>query len=90
MTAPKKQKSVLHRWCSFFISLGILWIIIWGLAPLPIQHFGVMTKYVGAAKQNEIHPGALYYNDILVTREAEAATREAVRYYKNLAQTASK
>lgn len=84
MSEPEQiQQSLPKRLSKLGIGLAVLYVIVYVLAPLPIEHFGPMRQYVRGAEALGISPGSLYYTDVPVTADAEAFTRRAVRrYYK--------
>ncbi len=64
------------------VALGCLWIVVFVLAPLAIEHFPPMRHYSQQADKYDLHPGALYYNDVPTTSAGEANSRQAVRVYE--------
>lgn len=83
-TASFTADHLAGRWFRFLAATGILLVIVFGLAPLPIRYFAPMTHYVENAERNGIHPGALYYTDVSVSRMAEYNSRDTVRYFYEL------
>lgn len=63
------------------LALGALFVIIYVLAPLPVQHFGPLKTFANAVDRTGIMPGALYYSDVEQTLEAERNNRNAIRYF---------
>ena len=65
------------------IALAVFWFIVFVLAPLPIEHFGPMRKYSEVVDRTGITPGALFYNDVPQSLDAETNNRDAIRFIVN-------
>ncbi|MDR1777936.1 MAG: hypothetical protein LBR31_08945 [Desulfovibrio sp.] len=63
------------------LALAALLFVVYGLAPLLVEHFGPMREYAAVVRDTGIDPGALYYSDVAQTNEAEMSNRDAVRYF---------
>ncbi len=76
--APQKsfRKGLLQL---IAISFGI-WFLIWQVTPILVRNFPALAHYGKVAKDNDIMPGVLYYNDVPITVDAEIHTRNAVRF----------
>ena len=78
------NNDLARRMLRLVAAMAIFILVVFVLAPLPIKYFAPMAHYVKTAEQRDIHPGALYYSDVSVTRESEFNNRDTVRYYYNL------
>ncbi len=76
--APYTLAGRLLRLC---IALALLWLVVYVLAPLPVEHFEPMRVFSRAAGENNITPGSLYYTDVPVSTEAEMSNRDTIRYF---------
>ena len=74
------QSSLLARLARLGLGLLILWVVVYVLAPLPVEHFGPMQTFAKAARENNIHPGAVYYTDVPDSTAAEMHNRATVRF----------
>lgn len=62
------------------IFLALLLLILYVLAPLPVKYFSPMRDYAAVVDETGIMPGALYYNDVPQTRDAEVNNRDSIRF----------
>lgn len=69
-------------------ALAVFLLIMYVLAPLPIKYFAPMRQYADVVDRTGIVPGALFYNDVPQTYEAEVSNRASIRYFapKRLAE----
>ena len=84
-TSPKEQTtlSLPRRLLRLAVALGVLWLIIYVLAPLPVKYFGPMQNYARVVDRMGITPGALFYNDVDQSLDAETNNRDAIRFFVN-------
>ncbi len=74
------QKSFTKGLCQLCaIAFGI-WFMIWQVTPVLVRNIPALAHYGQVAKDNDIMPGVLYYNDVPITVDAEIHTRNAVRF----------
>lgn len=74
----QKQKTLAVRLLKFFISVGLLVLVVY-LARIPIEVIPAFNTYAVNADKNNLHPGALYYSDVPVTLDSARHIREAVQ-----------
>ena len=63
------------------VALALFWLIVFVLAPLPLKYFAPMRKYADVVERTGILPGALFYNDVPQTLDAETNNRDAIRFF---------
>jgi hypothetical protein len=62
------------------LALAVLLVVVYVLAPLPLQHFGPMRVYDQVVQETGITPGVLFYSEVPQTRDAEMNNRDSIRY----------
>ncbi len=75
--AQKKLSTGLMQ--LFALCFGI-WFIIWKVTPVLVDAIPALAHYGQVAKDNDIMPGVLYYNDVPVTVEAERNNRDTIKF----------
>jgi len=78
-TAPPLARRLLR----LAVALAALWLIVYVLAPFPVEHYGPMRDYAKVVDRTGITPGALYYNDVDQSLDAETNNRDAIRFLVN-------
>lgn len=73
---------VLCLWC-LKVALFFLWLVMYVLAPLPVEHFAPFREYARVVDRTGILPGALYYTDVEQSLDAETNNRDAIRFWVN-------
>ncbi len=61
-------------------ALFFLWLLIWQVTPILVENIPALAHYGKVAKENDIMPGVLYYNDVPVTVDSERNNRDTVRF----------
>lgn len=74
------QKSLLSRVVRLACGIAAIWLFFWVVTPIIVAHCPPLARYGAVAQENDIQPGALYYNDVPVTVEAERNNRDTVRF----------
>lgn len=82
-SATPRQPTPAERLLRFGLAVSALIVIIYVLAPIPVEHFGPLKRYASVVDRTGIMPGALYYSDVEQTLEAERNNRDAIRYFVN-------
>lgn len=82
-SGKRPEPSLTRRLLRLALAMGVLWLIVEVLAPLPVKHFGPMREYAKVVDRTGITPGALYYNDVDQSLDAETNNRDAIRFYVN-------
>ncbi|MDR2820747.1 MAG: hypothetical protein LBB60_09505 [Desulfovibrio sp.] len=72
--------SALTRMVRLGLALAVLLVVVYVLAPLPLQHFGPMRVYDQVVQETGITPGVLFYSEVPQTRDAEMNNRDSIRY----------
>ncbi len=57
-----------------------IWFVIWHVTPILVDNIPALAHYGKVAKDNDIVPSALYYNDVPVTVEAERNNRDTIKF----------
>ncbi len=57
-----------------------MWFLIWQVTPVLVDNIPALAHYGQVAKDNNIMPGVLYYNDVPVTVEAERNNRDTIKF----------
>ncbi len=70
----------LKAWLKLGFILFCFWFIIWQVTPVLVANIPALAHYGKVAEENDIRPGALYYNDVPVSMEAEQNNRDTVRF----------
>lgn len=65
------------------VALGLFWLVVFVLAPLPIKYFEPMRKYAEVVDRTGIVPGVLFYNDVPQSLDAEINNRDAIRFFSH-------
>ncbi|MDE7065968.1 MAG: hypothetical protein K2O70_10985 [Desulfovibrionaceae bacterium] len=74
------QQSVLPRLARLACGIAAIWLFFWVITPIIVRHCPPLAHYGAVAQENDIQPGAMYYNDVPVTVEAERNNRDTVRF----------
>lgn len=74
------QKSMLSRVVRLACGIAAIWFFFWVATPFIVAHCPPLARYGAVAQENDIQPGALYYNDVPVTVDAERNNRDTVRF----------
>ncbi len=76
----EQQKSLARGLMQLIgVCFGI-WLIIWHLTPILVDNIPALAHYGQVAKDNDIMTGALYYNDVPVTMDAERNNRDTIKF----------
>lgn len=74
------RSSPLRGLLRFSLALGVLWLVMYVVAPFLVKHIAPFQKYARTVDETGIIPGALYYTDVPQTTDAEANNRNAIRF----------
>ena len=79
-SASARQLSLKARLLRLGIALAALWLVMYVLAPLPLEYIAPMRQYARTVDRTGIIPGALYYTDVDQSIDAEFNNRDAIRF----------
>lgn len=74
------QKNMLFRLLRLVCGIAAIWFFFWVVTPVIVAICPPLARYGSVAQENDIQPGALYYNDVPVTVDAERTTRDTIRF----------
>jgi hypothetical protein len=82
-TAEPGAVSPLRRFLRLCVSLGVLLLIMYVIAPFLVEHIAPFRKYAQTVEETGIMPGALYYTDVPQSTDAEVNNRNTIRFMVN-------
>lgn len=70
----------LKRILSFISGVFIIWLFMFVLSPMLIEHVESAKTLATFIQQNDINSGAIYWSDVEITADAELGARSTVTY----------
>ena len=75
-----QQKSLLHRWLSFGLWVGIVWAFTFVVCPAIVSSSSEMTAMHEFIEMTGIETGEFFYTDVEVCGDAELGARSTFEY----------
>ncbi|RJP24722.1 MAG: hypothetical protein C4527_18250 [Candidatus Omnitrophota bacterium] len=73
------MKTTLRNWCKLFLSLFLIWIFIFVIAPLG-ERVGVVGTFHRHVHENNIDASALFYDEVAEFSHAYMNIRDSIKY----------
>jgi len=81
--------TLLVRWLRFGVGVLLIWVL-YLVTPTFFAAFPLLKEYNQVVQETDIRPGAMFYNDVPQSIEAQMSNRDAIRYFVRQKQKAEK